>query len=62
MEDIPADLIMNWGHTGINIVTGYPWTMEEKGAKHVDYVGLDDKQQIAVVICATLSGIFCLFK
>ena len=43
MEDIPADLIMNWDHTGINIVPSCPWTMEEKGAKRVDCVGLDDK-------------------
>ena len=39
MEDIPADLIMNWDHTGINIVPGCPWTMEEKGTKRVDCVG-----------------------
>ena len=43
MENIPADLILNWDHTGINIVPGCPWTMEEKGAKRVDCVGLDDK-------------------
>lgn len=58
MEDIPADLIMTWDHTGINIVLGSHWTMEEKGAKHIDCVGLDDKQQITAVICATLSAIF----
>jgi len=39
MEDIPADLILNWDHTGINIIPGCPWTMEEKGAKRVDCVG-----------------------
>ena len=27
MENIPADLILNWDHTGINIVPGCPWTM-----------------------------------
>ena len=62
MEDIPADLIMNWDHMGINIVPGCPWNMEEKGAKRVDCVGLDDKQQITAVICATLSGIFFAFS
>ena len=36
--------------------------MEEKGAKRVDCVGLDDKRQITVVICATLSGIFLPFQ
>ena len=62
MEDIPPDLIMNWDHTGINIVPGCPWTMEERGAKRVDCVGLDDKRQITVVICATLSGNFLPFQ
>ena len=33
MEDIPPDLIMNWDHTGINVVPGCPWTMEERGGK-----------------------------
>ena len=36
--------------------------MEEKGAKCVDCVGLDDKRQIIAVICATLSGFFLLFQ
>ena len=62
MEDVPADLILNWDHTGINIVPGCPWTMEEKGAKRVDCVGLDDKRQITAVICATLSGFFLPFQ
>ena len=38
MEDIPADLIMNWDHTGINIVLGCQWTMEGKGAQCIDCV------------------------
>jgi len=62
MEDVPADLILNWDHTGINIVPGCPWTMEEKGAKRVDCVGIDDKRQITAVICATLSGFFIPFQ
>jgi len=59
MDDVPADLIMNWG---INIVPSCPWTMEEKGAKRVDCVGIDDKRQITVVICATINGIFLPFQ
>ena len=62
MEDIPADLILNWDHTGINIVPGCPWTMEEKGTKRVNCVGLDDKWQITTVICATLSRFFLPFQ
>ena len=48
---------MNWDHTGINIVPGYLWTMEEKGAKRVDCVGLDDKRKITI-----LSGNFLPFQ
>ena len=60
MEDVPLDLIMNWDHT---VVPGCPWTIEEKGAKSVDCVRLDDKRQITTVICATISGIFfCHFR
>ena len=61
MEDILADLIMNWDHTRINIIPGCYWTMEEKGAKRVNCVGSDDKRQITAVICATPSGICKLF-
>lgn len=56
--DIPMDLIMNWDHTGVNIVPGYHWTMKEKGTKRVECTSLDDKCQITVVICATTSSIF----
>ena len=59
---VEMDPIMNRDHTGINIVPGCPWTMEEKGAKCVDCVRLDDKRQITVVICAILSGIFLPFQ
>ena len=60
--NIPMDLIMNWDHTGVNIVPGSQWTMEEKGAKRVECTSLDDKCQITVVICATASGIFLPFQ
>jgi len=49
---------MNWDHTGVNIVPGSQWTLEERGAKRVEFTGVDDKRQIIVVICATASGIF----
>lgn len=56
--DIPMDLIMNWDHTGVNIVPGSHWTIKEKGTKRVECASLDDKCQITVVICATTSSIF----
>ena len=58
IADIPMDLVLNWDHTGVNIVPGSQWTMAEKGFKCVERTGVDDKQQITIVVCGTASGIF----
>ena len=58
MEDVPSDLILNWDHTGINIVPSSTRTMEAKESKRVEAVGLNDKRQITAVFCAALSGEF----
>ena len=42
MEEIPFDLIFNWDQTAISIVPGSSWTMEEKGTKHFEIVGISD--------------------
>ena len=43
IEDVSSDLILNWDHTGINIVPSSKWTMEAKGSKRVEAVRLSDK-------------------
>ena len=58
MEKVPSELVFNWDHTGINIVPGSQWTMEQKGSKRVELAGLNDKRQITAVFCATLAGEF----
>ena len=58
MEDIPPQLIFNWDQTGISIVPGSSWTMEAKGTKRVEIVGLGDKRQITAVLCGAMSGEF----
>lgn len=58
MEDIPPKLVFNWDQTGISIVPGSSWTMEVKGSKRVEIVGMDDKRQITAVFCGTLMGEF----
>ena len=58
ITDIPMGLIINLDHTGVNIVPGSQWTMEEKGVKQVECASLDDKCQIKIVVCATASGTF----
>ena len=54
--EIPDDLILNWDHTGINIVPGSSWTMDQKGQQHVELLALDDKRQITAVVCGSLTG------
>ena len=55
MEEIPFDLIFNWDQTGLHVVPGSTWTMEEKGRKRVEIIGMDDKRQITAVICGTMT-------
>lgn len=58
MEDIPAELILNWDQTGIKLVPCSSWTMEKQGEKRVEMVGVNDKRQITAVFCGTLLGDF----
>ena len=56
MEEIPPELVINWDHTGISIVPGSSWTMELKGTKRLEIVGLSDKRQITAVLCGSMAG------
>ena len=56
MEDIPEDLILNWDHTGVHIVPGSSWTMDSKGQQRVEIAAMNDKRQMTVVVCGSLSG------
>ena len=58
MEDIPAELILNWDQTGIKLVPCSSWTMEKQGEKRVEMAGVNDKRQITAVFCGTLLGDF----
>lgn len=58
MEDIPPELIINWDQTGIKLVPSSNWTMEKRGAKRVEIVGVNDKRQITAVFCGSLMGDF----
>lgn len=57
VEEIPADLIINWDQTGINYVPT-PWTMEREGTKRVEIVAADDRRQITAVFAGTITGDF----
>ena len=56
LQEIPDDLILNWDHTRISIVLDSAWTMNQKGQQHVELLALDDKRQIAAVVCGSLTG------
>ena len=58
MEEIPAELILNWDQMGIMIVPSNSWTMDKMGTKRVEIVGLKDKCQITAVFCGTILGDF----
>ena len=58
MEEIPPQLVFNWDQTGISVtvVPGSAWTMDLKGSKCAEIVGIDDKRQFTAVFCGSLDG------
>ena len=58
MEDVPAELIINWDQTGLNLVPASSWSMATKGSKRVELKGQNDKCQITAVFCGSLLGEF----
>ena len=43
MDEVPAQLIINWDQTGINYVPASNWTMEQVGSNRIEIIGKDDK-------------------
>ena len=58
MEEIPAELIMNWDQTGIKIVPSSSWTMEQRDSKMVKMTSVSYKQQTTAIFCGTMLGDF----
>ena len=58
MDEIPYELILNFDQTGLNYIPVTHWTMEKEGAKRVEVVAKDDKQQITAVFCGSMTGDF----
>ena len=58
MDEIPADLVINFDQTGINCMPVSSWTMEKEGSKRVEIIGKDDKCQITAVLAGTVNGNF----
>ena len=52
MDEIPAQLVINFDQTGLNIVPTSDWTMEAEGSKRVEVIGKmirDSSQQYWLV-------------
>ena len=57
-EGIPAKLILNWDHTGLNYVPLSSWTMDVKGSQKVPITAIDYKRQLTAVFACSLAGDF----
>ena len=58
MDEVPAELVINWDQTGINYVPISSWTMEQEGTKRVEVIGKDDKRQLTALFACSMSGDF----
>lgn len=58
VHQIPPEMVVNWGQSGINIVPTCNWTMEQEGVSWFEIAVLNDKCQIIVTFSASLSGVF----
>ena len=62
MEEVPAELVLNWDQMSIKIVPSPSWIMKKCGVKHVEIVGADDKRQITALFCGTILDDFLLIQ
>ena len=52
MEDVPIELVLNWNQTSSN------WTMDKCGVKHVEMIGVDNKDRSRQFFCGSVLGNF----
>ena len=55
---VPPALILNFDQTATKLVPTSEWTMAPQGSIQVSVVGLEDKHEITVPLCFSLSGNF----
>ena len=58
MDEIPADLVINFDQTALHFVPVSEWTMEAEGTKRIEVVGKDDKRQLTAVLGGSMAGEF----
>ena len=58
MDEILANLVINFDQTGLHFVPVSEWTMEAEGTKRVEVAGKDDKKQLTAVLGGSMAGEF----
>ena len=58
MDEIPAELVINFDQTALNYVPASYWIMEREGSKRVEIIAKDDKRQLTAVFAGSLSEDF----
>ena len=60
MEEIPAELILNWDQTAVKIGPTCTWTMERQGSNRIEVAGANKKHAITAVFCGTIGDFLLL--
>ena len=58
MDEVSAELIINWDQMGINYIPVSSRTMEEESSKRVQVVGKNDKRHLTALYACSMSGDF----
>ena len=58
MDEIPAELVINFDQTALSYVPTSHWTVEQEWTKHVEIIAKDDKRQITAVFVGSSSKDF----
>ena len=58
MEEIPAEVVLTWDHTGKKVGTTSSWTLVLSGSKYAEMKCANDKHQLTVVFGRHLMGVF----
>ena len=62
IEDIQPWLVFNLDQTGLTVIPSLPWTMKQRGAKHVEFNGHSNKHQVTALFSGTFMRNFLLVQ
>ena len=58
LEEIPAQLVLNWDQTALKIAPSSNWIMEKHGPKHVEIAAVDEAMSNEAIIVLNINCIF----